>query len=169
MTLRSLLLASVWRSMKASTLQISVTMRTRNAVASAVRTLRSRLRRRLLIMKRVYSQYAVANRRMSATTTAPIGLSGLARKSVSHFFGSFMALHSQVHRPRRFADVIGRLHRVGLALGGRTAHHFVHEAALFQVQRALGALGGVRVVGDHEDGLVQVVLERGHQVEDFAA
>ena len=45
----------------------------------------------------------------------------------------------------------------------------VEQHALLEMQRALGALGGARVVRDHDDRLAVLLVERGEQVEDLVA
>ena len=47
--------------------------------------------------------------------------------------------------------------------------HSFHQLALFEVQGALGPLGGARVVRDHHDGLAVVAVERLQQIEDLIA
>ena len=48
-------------------------------------------------------------------------------------------------------------------------HRFLDEQALLEVQRAPRALGGVRVVRDHDDRLAVLAVERLQQVEDLVA
>ena len=45
----------------------------------------------------------------------------------------------------------------------------LHQHALLEVQRPPGALGGVRIVRDHDDGLAVLAVERLQQVEDLVA
>ena len=44
-----------------------------------------------------------------------------------------------------------------------------HQHALVEVQRPLGALGGVRIVRDHDDRLAVIAVERLQQIEDLVA
>src|SRR4029079_11344883 len=43
------------------------------------------------------------------------------------------------------------------------------EAALLEMQRAIGALRGARIVRHHDDGLAVLLVQRLEQVEDFIA
>src|SRR4051812_42720442 len=43
------------------------------------------------------------------------------------------------------------------------------QAALLEVQRAVGAFGGARIVRDHDDGLAVLLVQRLQQVEDLVA
>ncbi len=45
----------------------------------------------------------------------------------------------------------------------------VGEHALLQVKRPPGAIGGVRIVGDHHDRLAVIAVERLQQIEDLVA
>ncbi len=45
----------------------------------------------------------------------------------------------------------------------------LEQRALLEVQRPLGALGGARIVRDHDDGLAVLAVERLEQVEDLVA
>ena len=47
--------------------------------------------------------------------------------------------------------------------------HSSRQHALLEVQRPLGALGGVRIVRDHDDRLAVLAVERLQQVEDLVA
>src|SRR5262245_2909246 len=60
------------------------------------------------------------------------------------------------------------LHAIEHLLRGRL-EHLVDDTAVGEEHRAVGVAGGDGIVGDHHDGLVQVVDRSPHEVEDLRA
>ena len=60
-------------------------------------------------------------------------------------------------------------HRLLQRSGRNFMRALLHQHALLEVQRALGALGGVRIVRDHHDRLAVLAVERLQQIEDLVA
>ena len=47
--------------------------------------------------------------------------------------------------------------------------HSFHQQPFLEMQRALGALGGTRIVRDHDDGLAVIAIEGLQQIENLVA
>ncbi len=60
-------------------------------------------------------------------------------------------------------------HRLLQRSGRNFMPRFLHELALFEVQRPLRAFGRVRIVRHHHDGLAVLLVERLQQIEDLVA
>ena len=69
----------------------------------------------------------------------------------------------------RIVRVLWRLKLERTQARGTSCGHLGGELSVDHVQPARGALGGVRIVGDHDDGLAVLAVERLQQVEDAVA
>src|SRR5581483_3482990 len=133
---------------------MSVTTSTSTMVARHVSTVRTRLRNRFLTMRtnsfglaRAKTPPATTKRAEMITLASVMGFSRMSRRMVS------MAISF----PR--SPFGSRLD--GVDCGG------LHELPLFQVQDALGACGGARIVRYQQDRLAQAFLQLGHEIENL--
>src|SRR5579871_4860610 len=126
-------------------------------MAIELSTVRRRLRRKLFSMKRAYSQYTNVNRRKISAAIAPPTLSGLARKSSTPF--SKLLMDALLVASAHFAGTQRRAQPLAChhvltefpAIGDwQTTRRFAHEPALVEMQGALGARRGARIVGHHD-------------------
>src|SRR5438045_3512232 len=145
-----------------------VIIMTKTMMARLVSMVRSKLRRRFLPASSTILGWVNPYTSPASTTRTQITnahkFTGLARIS-SKNADMASALQETILSPNPRL-LTGRRGRARRAADGGAGRPF-DQSALLQVDDALGALGGARVVGDQQDGFAEPLLQFAHEVEDF--